>query len=357
MFLALRDIRFAKGRFALMGSVVALITLLLVMLSGLTAGLANQSTSGIEQLDATTIAFGAPDGDEPKASYPESQVSVDQLRTWQRADGVLEAEALGISQARIQSGGTSNAAVFGAVPDGALAPGQLRAGSVVVSRQLSIDLALAVGDTATINGTDFQVAAIIDDQWYSHTPVVWTTLTDWQHLSRISDPNVIGTVIAATYDDAAGQLPDLDAAARTTSTTTTESFGALASFGSENGSLKMMQGFLYGISALVIVAFLTVWTVQRTRDIAVLKALGGSNRYILGDAMTQAAIVLIAGASLGGILGLGGGFIAVQAAPFTISPATTLVPIVGIVVLGLAGSALAVRRVTRIDPLIALGGN
>src|SRR4029453_16214751 len=31
MFLAIRDIRFAKGRFALMGSVVALITLLLVM--------------------------------------------------------------------------------------------------------------------------------------------------------------------------------------------------------------------------------------------------------------------------------------------------------------------------------------
>ena len=45
VFVALRDIRFAKGRFALMGSVVALITLLIVLLSGLTAGLANQSTS------------------------------------------------------------------------------------------------------------------------------------------------------------------------------------------------------------------------------------------------------------------------------------------------------------------------
>lgn len=357
MYLALRDIRFAKGRFALMGSVVALITLLLVMLSGLTAGLANQSTSGIEKLNATTIAFGAPEGDEPKASYTESQVSADQLRTWQQADGVVNAEALGISQARIQSGGTANAAVFGAVPDSALAPDQLSTGSAVVSNQLAIDLGLTVGDTASINGTDLQVAAIIEDQWYSHTPVVWTTLTDWQDLSRVSDPEVIGTVIAATYDDATGQLPDVDRTAGTTSTTKTESFSALASFGSENGSLKMMQGFLYGISALVIVAFLTVWTVQRTRDIAVLKALGGSNKYILGDAMTQAAIVLIAGASIGGILGLGGGLIAVQAAPFTVSPATTLVPIIGIVLLGLAGSVLAVRRVTKIDPLIALGGN
>src|SRR5699024_4284054 len=41
VFVAFRDIRFAKGRFALMGSVIALITLLIVLLSGLTAGLAD----------------------------------------------------------------------------------------------------------------------------------------------------------------------------------------------------------------------------------------------------------------------------------------------------------------------------
>ena len=47
MFLALRDIRFARGRFLLMAGVVALITVLLVLLSGLTAGLGNQSVSAI----------------------------------------------------------------------------------------------------------------------------------------------------------------------------------------------------------------------------------------------------------------------------------------------------------------------
>ena len=36
MFVAIRDLRFAKGRFALMGAVVTLITLLVVLLSGLT---------------------------------------------------------------------------------------------------------------------------------------------------------------------------------------------------------------------------------------------------------------------------------------------------------------------------------
>jgi putative ABC transport system permease protein len=134
-------------------------------------------------------------------------------------------------------------------------------------------------------------------------------------------------------------------------------FQALGSFKSENGSLMLMQAFLYGISALVIVAFLTVWTVQRTRDIAVLKAMGASGSYVLRDAITQAALVLLAGAGLGGTVGVLGGFAAAQAAPFLVTPATTLLPVLGIVALGLAGAALAVRRVTTVDPLIALGGN
>ena len=38
-----------------------------------------------------------------------------------------------------------------------------------------------------------------------------------------------------------------------------------------------MRGFLFVISALVVGAFFTVWTIQRSGDIAVLKALGASH--------------------------------------------------------------------------------
>lgn len=360
MYLALRDLRFAKGRFALMGTVVGLITFLLVMLSGLTAGLANQSTSAVAALNANTIVFGAPEGNEPAASYPESQVNEDQLEVWRQAEGVSHAEALGISQTRLEAGGSATVAVFGAATNGALAPDNLTDGAVVVSRTVAEALSLSVGDTASISGTALRVAGIIDDQWYSHTPVVWATLTDWRTTAHVSDPDVVGTVLAATSTDeapGAQSREEIDAQAGTVSTTRTGSYGALASFGSENGSLTMMQGFLYGISALVIVAFLTVWTIQRTRDIAVLKALGGSNGYILRDALSQAAIVLIIGAAVGAALGLGGGYLAATVAPFLISGATVVGPLAGIVLLGLAGSALAVRGVTRIDPLLALGGN
>lgn len=392
MFLAIRDIRFAKGRFALMGGVVALVTVLLVLLSGLTAGLGDQSTSAIGKLGSgqpggasgaasrpvDSIVFGAPGTNEPTASFTESEVTAAQVDSWQHTAGVDRAEALGISQSRLQGGdgGTTNVAVFGVASDGQLAPAPVRAGAVVIGSTVAADLSLDVGDTATVGGTGLTVSAIVDDQWYSHTGVVWTALPTWAGVAHVapagSGPGSVpgsaqggglgnlpvATVIAVTYKE--GAVVDETAAnalAGTVSTSRTGSFQALGSYKSENGSLMLMQAFLYGISALVIVAFLTVWTVQRTRDIAVLKALGASGGYVLRDAIAQAALVLLAGAGLGGAIGILGGFAASQAAPFLITPATTLLPVLGIVVLGLAGAALAVRRVTAVDPLIALGGN
>ncbi len=382
MFLAIRDIRFAKGRFALMGGVVALVTLLLVLLSGLTAGLGDQSTSAIGKLGAgaadasrpvDSIVFGAPGTNRPTASFTESEVTAAQVDSWQHVPGVARAEALGISQSRLQAGdgGTTNVAVFGVAPDGQLAPFPVRAGTLVIGSTVAADLSLEVGDPATVGGTELTVAAVVDDQWYSHTGVVWTALQTWTEVAHISpvsggaagDGSAAGnppvaTVVAVTHQD--GAVVDEAAAnamAGTVSASRTGSFQALGSFKSENGSLMLMQAFLYGISALVIVAFLTVWTVQRTRDIAVLKAMGASGGYVLRDAITQAAIVLVAGAGLGGAVGVLGGFAAAQAAPFLVTPATTLLPVLGIVALGLAGAALAVRRVTTVDPLIALGGN
>ncbi|WP_200846746.1 ABC transporter permease [Arthrobacter sp. 18067] len=359
MFLAIRDIRFAKGRFALMGSVVALITLLLVMLSGLTAGLGNQSTSAIAALPVQQIVFGAPAGGEPKASYTESEVSGRQLEAWREQPGVTSAQAVGISQSRLQPvsdggspSGTANVAVFG----GSLAPSPVEDGTVVVGESLAKDLSLDTGSRVRVGGTDLTVSAVVEDQWYSHTGVVWTTLDTWRSIAHAAPGTA--TVLAVTHD--AGTSLDLDAAnaaAGTVSMDPVGSFQALASYKSENGSLMLMQAFLYGISALVIVAFLTVWTVQRTRDIAVLKALGASSAYVLKDALAQAAMVLLAGAAVGGAIGLAGGLFAAQAAPFLITPLTTLVPVIGIVILGLAGAVLAVRNVTKVDPLLALGGN
>ena len=63
----------------------------------------------------------------------------------------------------------------------------------------------------------------------------------------------------------------------------------------------LIRGFLLVISALVVGAFFTVWTIQRSGDIAVLKALGASAGTLMRDALGQAAVVLL----LGSVVGVG----------------------------------------------------
>ena len=362
MYLALRDIRFAKGRFALMGSVVALITLLLVLLSGLTAGLGNQNTAaikGFSEAGITTIAFGAPPGTDAKVSYTESTVTQNQLSDWRATPGVRKAEAVGITQTRIMGSASANAAVFGVEPGSTLPPQPVTDGQILIGTETAESLGVSAGDTASLGGRSLKVAAVVEETFYSHTPVVWTSLATWQQAAHTADAgpgqDPVATVIAASVsDDAAGRADD---AAGTVSAGVRSSFSGLGAYTSENGSLLLMQAFLYGISALVIVAFLAVWTIQRTRDIAVLKALGSSSGYLLRDALAQAGIIVAAGAVVGGVLAVLAGWAAGRAAPFVLSAATAVFPVLGIILLGLAGAAAAVRRVIKVDPLTALGGN
>lgn len=113
MFVAWRDLRFAKGRFALMGSVVLLITLLVGLLSGLTSGLARENISAITGLPATHLAFAAPTGDQ-KVSFTNSQVPESAWSAWRQQPGVKAAEPLGIRTTNAVSGErTAAVSVFG----------------------------------------------------------------------------------------------------------------------------------------------------------------------------------------------------------------------------------------------------
>ncbi|NEK79580.1 MAG: ABC transporter permease, partial [Xanthomonas perforans] len=77
---------------------------------------------------------------------------------------------------------------------------------------------------------------------------------------------------------------------------------------------------LFGVSALVVGAFFTVWTMQRAGDVAVLKALGASTPALVRDALGQALVVLVVGVGLGIGLTAALGALAGGALPFVLNP-------------------------------------
>ena len=90
--LALRELRFARGRFALMGLVVSLIAVLMVLLSGLSVGLVNDGVSGLQRLPVTSFAFQG--GVEKSSAFSRSVVATDAAEKWAERPGVDEAAPL-----------------------------------------------------------------------------------------------------------------------------------------------------------------------------------------------------------------------------------------------------------------------
>jgi putative ABC transport system permease protein len=359
VFVAWRDLRFARGRFVLIGSVVALITLLVGFLAGLTGGLAAQNVSAVLGLPGDRLVLQQPSSGQP--SFGESTIGREARVGWQTAAGVDEVVPVGIVQGRATAGAASavGVALFGlpAAGSGAgtvasLAPD--RDDEVGLSAAAASDLGVGVGDRVTITGTTYRVASVGGDAWYSHTPVLAMTPDAWAAADRRLGGDGAPTVLAVSGS------PDWDAVADRTHTSAASHLGsltALETFKSEVGSLALMIAMLFGVSALVVGAFFTVWTMQRAGDVAVLKALGASTGSLVRDALGQALVVLVVGIGVGTAAVVGLGALAGGALPFLLSPLTTLVPAVAMAALGLAGAAVALRTVTAADPLTALGSN
>ena len=124
--------------------------------------------------------------------------------------------------------------------------------------------------------------------------------------------------------------------------------------------MNLIRGFLIAISALIIGAFFTVWTVQRTDQIGLLKALGASNLYIVRDALGQLAVITTIAVALGlGVSVLIGALVGGKGGtiPFRLEAGSLLTSGSLLIVAGLAGSLVALRRITSVDPAIALTSN
>ncbi len=365
MFVAWRDLLHARGRFALMTSVIVLITLLVAFLAALTSGLGRASTSAITDLPADRIVLAQSD-DGADVTFTQSEVTSDQWSAWADVAGVRSVHPLGVSQTRGTANGATAAITALGLDGVGLSPtdSEIGNGQVLLTpaaaQALDLDSDSATNTTITVGTLELTVMGIAPEQVdYAHTPVVWISLSDWQRIGAHAggDPGTtVATAIAVNLTSAANNQ-ELTTAATDLNTaifTLSDSRNAISSFAAENLSLTMMQGFLLVISALVVGVFFTVWTINRGADIAVIKALGGSTGYLIRDALSQAVIVLLLGTSLGALLASGFGLLLSGVMPVVIDPSTTVLPAVLLTLLGVIGALFAITRIGRIDPHAAL---
>lgn len=291
MFQGIRELRVSRGKTALIITTVLLITAMVTLLSSLSAGLSYQSASALEH----------------KVGNDRQLVLND-------------------------SGGTVSLTT-GSLTDAQVSEVESRGGEVVTMAR-SKD-----AEGQAFIAMSYEGDKPSEDLYLEHQPIHWMSTAEVENLPGASAFGVVAE--DAEPIDGTVMLQGKDA------------LEASASYKGEQSSLNLMIVLLYVISALVLGAFFTVWTMQRLRGVAITVALGGTRSSILSDAVGQALVVLVVGIAAGTLLTVGVGGL-VSGIPMDVSPSTTLIPAAILLAAGLLGAGLSIIPVMKVDPRKAM---
>lgn len=329
MYQSLKELRSAPGRTALITIVIGLITVMVAFLSSLAAGLEQQSVSGLAPFLDNDSAVIVSDS---AAALSSSEISAESVRALQKADP--RAQLLSMGRARIDDEPVI------VLPDPTLRDGELMVADA---------LAPTVGQRVAVGSEDFSVIGTAGDVWLDHLPVAYAPEGSVAKLSH-----GVAAVVVREADAVA------DIAARGVAGVKmlegNDRFTLSASYEGEQASLKSMTSLLFVISALVVGAFFSVWTVQRQRGIAISAALGASRRVLVADAVGQAVVVLAIGisASLALTVVVGSWISTSGVVPIEINAGTTVLPGLVMATTGLVGATVSLIPIVRVEPRSAL---
>ncbi len=359
MFIAIRELKVARGRFVLVGLVVALVAFLGVLLSGLATGLVDDGISGLRAQRLTHLLV------QEKSAGTFSKSTLTPLPADALKLNGVDSSELGMSffNSKASTGDNVDLAVFGVAADSFLIPradGRAaleKPGTIVISEEIAQD-GIKVGDTLTLLGNEMTltVAGVTQAGSYGHVPIAYTSLETWQTALYGSDPRDRFSAYALRMSDSSTtEVASVAKSAGMDLLSKEEAFNGSPGYEAETSTMTLIRGFLFVISILIVGAFFTVWTVQRTHEIGIMKALGASNGYVVRDALGQLAILLFVATLIGTIVGYGVGLAVPGAVPFKLEPLAVLAASLALIVTGLAGSLITVKRILSVDPIIALG--
>ncbi|AZA13831.1 ABC transporter permease [Corynebacterium choanae] len=337
MFVALHDLRHARGRFAIITITVALMATLVSFLSGLTGGLTHQTISGLSATDADTIIVQGTEDPSIDRSHLDGLTTAALLADNPTATAVTvkrtQLQGTAVSLLQLTPGAAAGS-TLGDLP--IVAPG-----NIALSAPLQRDLGVEVGDTVTVGSTTYTVVDPLADLWLNHAPIAVTAGTEGTDTTLLAlAAGVTPQLIDNTQQVSGGDIPL-----------------SLAAYAAEHTSLSMINLMLVLITGLITGAFFVVWTMQRSRDIAVMKALGATTASICRDALGQAAIIVLVGIAAGVSITLVSATAIGDGLPFVVTTSTTLLPAGLMLFLGLAGAATSLVLIGKAQPLQALQQN
>jgi putative ABC transport system permease protein len=343
--ITLRDLQFRRRQFGIAVLAAALVFALTLLLTGISAGFNQEieTTVSLIGADRWIVPRGIPGPFSSNVAMPA--LTVAEIR---RLPGVERAAALARfgNVATRPDGSRALIQVIGLPPGGL---GDTRVvpsgpGLAVVSDRLGV----APGATILVAGLRFRVERLVSGaSFFAGIPTVYMTLKEAQEIGYGGRPLANAIV---TKGSPRGQLP-AGLVARTSSEIEADLRTPVKSAISTIGAIRAL---MWLVAALIIGAVTYLSALDRVRDFAVLKAVGGSSRTLAVSLMLEAVLAALFAA----ILAVGVSRIMTPASTIPVdfqgSAVATLLAVAAAV--GVLASLAALRRTLRVDPALAFGG-
>jgi putative ABC transport system permease protein len=362
MYLAWKEIRYAKLRYSLIIGIMVLVAYVVFMLSGLANGLSDGHKKAVADWGAQTIVLSEDSNKVASASI----LARDDLSRVE----AKEKAAVGLTSSAISHKGKSektNISVFGAEANQFVVPKVIdgrsykAANEVIVSKNL-LSKGFALGDQIKL-GSDEQVFTIVGvtkATTYSVVPVLYLNLDAYTHLKYGDQPFEKNkepiSLIAVKEPKSAVTIKQSKNQTKLAALTFDDFVENLPGYSAEKLTLNAMVYFLFVVVAAIVGIFLYVMTLQKTALFGVLKAQGVSTGYLVRSIVGQSLIVSIVGVLLAFLLSYLTSLVLPDAMPFTVNLLQWCLYGVVLIFVSIIGGLFSVRTVTKVDPITAIGG-
>jgi putative ABC transport system permease protein len=209
------------------------------------------------------------------------------------------------------------------------------------------ELGLAVGDRLELSGRRLEVVGLADRvTWFFGMPTLFLALEDAQAVAFGGQPLAMAVLTRG--------MPGGDAAGleRFSNAQAVNDLERPLVRGLQ--SIDLISALLWLVAAGIIGSIMYLSVLERLRELAVLKAVGASNRSLLAGFAIQAVLLSAAAA----VLAMGIATVLAPVFPFTVEiPAAAFPRLVATAMLvGLAASVVGLRRAVSVQPALAFGG-
>jgi len=363
---AFTELRRRPGRFAPAAIALVLLTMLLLVLTGLLDGLYDGQTGAYRSQPGQLLTLSA----TANLNLNRSTLDPSTIAQVAAVPGVEQVGGIGVTLLPATVPGRTDlasVALFGyqlgsnRLPDPPTTKGQAYA-----DRSLERS-GVKVGQTLGLGSGEYPVTVVgwVDDTDYSLQGSLWASAETWREATASARPDAVraaGSFAALTVIVSPGSsVPDVAAAidaataGATETVTRARAISALGGVDQQNATFTAIIGVTFFVTALVVALFFALLTLERSGMFGVFKALGASSGQIFRGVVSQALVVAVLAFVVGGLLALAASRAVPAEVPLAFSGARAAEVLVGLLAMSAIGAAISLRRVIRIDPASAIG--